>query len=159
MPAPTTRLFNALNGQELKKIIMQQVEKAIDDDFHFRRHLTYPVVSFDWKLVVSAYPLQPPKFEIAAEHDVVAAPEGAEIPVPKPGEIKTFELEGSSKIDTPDQARDESGQPIPTPTVVGRPGERVVVERPFDPPPKKKDPLAGPVEAVRDKLSPSRREE
>ncbi len=159
MPAPTTRLFNALNGQELKKIILQQVEKAMDEDFHFRRHLTYPVVSFDWKLVVSAYPLQPPKFEITAEHDVVAAPAGEEIPVPKPEEIGTFELQGSRKAAAPDQHREESGQQIPSPTVVGRPGERVVVERPFDPPPKKKDPLAGPVEAVRDKLSPSRREE
>lgn len=145
---PTTRLFNALNGQELKKIIMQQVEKAIDEDFHFRRHLTYPIVSFDWKLLVSAYPLQPPEFKIGAEHDVVAAPEGEEIPAPTPEQIETFELDGSRKIEAPDAAREESGQPIPAPTLVGRKGEQVVVERPFEPPQKK-----GAAEAVRDKLS------
>ncbi len=147
---PTTRLFNALNGQELKKIIMQQVEKAIDEDFHFRRHLTYPIVSFDWKLVVSAYPLQPPEFRVAAEHDVVAAPEGEEIPVPAPEQIGTFELGDSSKIEAPDAAREASGQAVPEPILVGRKGEQVVVERPFETPPKK-----GAAEAVRDKLSPS----
>lgn len=158
MPAPTTRLFNALNGQELKKIIMQQVERALDEDFHFRQHLTYPVVSFNWNLVVSAYPLQPPEFKIGAEHDIVAAPKGEEIPMPKPEEIGTFELGGRSKIDTPNQAREESGQAVPTPIVVGRPGEQVVVERPLGQPPKK-GPTERTVEAVRDKLSPRPPEE
>ncbi len=145
---PTTRLFNALNGQELKKIIMQQVEKAIDEDFHFRRHLTYPIVSFNWNLIVSAYPLQPPEFKIGAEHDVVAAPKGEEILAPTPEQIKTFEFEGGSKIEAPDAAREESGQAVPAPTLVGRKGEQVVVERPFEQPPKK-----GAAETVRDKLS------
>jgi len=52
-------LFNALNGKEAKQAIINEVIRALDNDSEFREHLTFPRVSWHWRLEMTIYPRTP----------------------------------------------------------------------------------------------------
>src|SRR5260370_12324949 len=60
------RVFNALNGIELKKLILTEVQKRLDNDGDFRVNLSYPIVSWEWELTVRVYPRDPAEFVVKA---------------------------------------------------------------------------------------------
>jgi hypothetical protein len=97
--------FNALNGLELRKYILSRVEKKLEESNDFPEGLTFPWVR--WTITILSYPQQDinddPKFKIVDE---------AGIPPTDPADI-VFDL--NEIVDTPDKARIESGQEVPTP--------------------------------------------
>lgn len=130
MTVPTTKLFNALNGLELREIILKQVTKALDDDWHFRRNLTYPIVRFKFRLDIHAYPQDPPEFDVETEAAMSIDPEfQPEVVDGVPIGQEHIELAGGAKIEAPDKAREESGLPVPSPERAAG----TVVERPIEP--------------------------
>jgi hypothetical protein len=52
-------IFNALNGKEAKQAILNEVSRALDNDSEFREHLTFPRVSWNWRLEMNIYPRTP----------------------------------------------------------------------------------------------------
>jgi hypothetical protein len=99
-------VFNALNGLELRKYILDQIEKKLEASNEFPEGLTFPWVR--WRLGILSYPQQDmnaePKNEFTEESGTV--PEGA----------KEIVIDLEEVVDTPDKARVESNQPVPTPT-------------------------------------------
>ncbi len=61
------KLFQAIDGTELRQLILVEIAHKIDNDMRFRRHLTYPLVSFAFNIVVSAYPMEPPEFKVSGK--------------------------------------------------------------------------------------------
>ena len=129
MPDNQPRVFQALDGTELKSIIKSEIAKALDANSKFARHLTYPLVSFAFSVVVSAYPMDPPEFKVdgKARYERAAVPDGVE-----PEVIST---RGELNIDAPadgglapDEARESAGLPVTSPTRVplGRGGSTTV---------------------------------
>lgn len=112
------QVFNALSGTELKKAILAELDKEMDLSGEFRSHVTYPWVKFDANIKILSYPKQ----DMNAEPLTVAVASGElstgaavdySVPVVTVAEINTQKI-----IDTPDQARIETGQPVPTQATV-----------------------------------------
>lgn len=105
-------VFNALNGVELRKYILSQIEKKLEASNEFPEGLTFPWVK--WSVTVLSYPQQDvnddPKFKFSGE-DGTKPPVKEDEPDPEPIVIDLSEI-----VDTPDKARVESNQPVPTPT-------------------------------------------
>lgn len=110
VPSIPSKVFSALSGEEVKKIVLKQVEAAFDSDENFMAHLTYPVVEGDFVFKMRSYPSR-------GDTLVVKASVRAEAEGPLPELDKPFEstLTGSFKTDTPDQTRQEHGLPITRP--------------------------------------------
>jgi hypothetical protein len=52
-------LYTALNGKEAKQAILNDVARALENDSEFREHLTFPRVSWNFKLEMRIYPRTP----------------------------------------------------------------------------------------------------
>lgn len=137
--APSVRSFTALNGVEIKKAILADIQRQLDMDYHFGQHLSYAAISWRGKIAIDAYPKEIGKFEVnagATIHPTTARPlEEGEQPERIDIEIGRrvtagFEPEGQSA----DSLRRETGQPVPiTKTITGPAGERITVEAPSVP--------------------------
>lgn len=103
------RVFHALTGVELQQAILKALEAALCDDWHFRRHLTYPVVSFEVSVKLHAYPMEPGDFNVEAQ-GLHRDPD-----FPKDAASFDFEVEANQEADAPDRIRQASGQPLPRP--------------------------------------------
>ena len=64
-------LFNALNGREAKTAILNEVARALDNDSEFREHLTFPRVSWKWRLEMEIYPRTPSEKIVEANGEMV----------------------------------------------------------------------------------------
>ena len=114
--------YNALNGYELKKIVLREVERAIDNSGVFHISRTFPVVDWNWTLTIKAYPQEPAEDQIAISgHEAVG-------PVPDHGQMIDEELKGGrtevGKVIAPDAVRTEEELPVPKPQE--RPGIGIV---------------------------------
>lgn len=106
--------FNPLNGAELKKVILAQIEKEMDDSGDFQANITYPWLKYTFEIKMNSYP----KFAFDAE-PVVVAKGGDSLSVEVPStedDTKETLISGGTSVDTPDQARVDAELPIPTPT-------------------------------------------
>jgi hypothetical protein len=134
MGAPVVRPFNALSGLELKKIIIKEIERHLDNDFHFRQNVAYPLISWSWKLAANVYPGEPPNFEVNIADKQIRA-SGNEEFVPQSDPVQV-DLGSTRDVTAPagesaDSVRRESGIPVPAPrTVKGPGGQRMVVDAP-----------------------------
>jgi hypothetical protein len=121
----TQRVFNAIDGAELTKIILKDIEKELSTDSDFRQHRAYPMVkySFELKLEVSPAPGEGQTVERKIEGQVVQHDKEKKTDFkPKPGEKPlVISVRRGKEIRTPDQARADAGLPItvPTKTAVG----------------------------------------
>ncbi len=110
------QIFNALNGTELKKAILADVEREMDLTGEFRNHVTYPWVKYTAHLTLLSYPKQAmdaePGIKITAK-DVLWDAKEAQAVGPEVPEV-VLDLKVDGVVDIPDQARVDSGQPIPT---------------------------------------------
>jgi hypothetical protein len=112
------RVFNALNGSELKKILMNEIERALDADPDFRPHLTFPMVRWSWKLEMRVYPRDPEGKSVEASGEVLQAerqPDGTTIDFNPEGKASDRVVISTPEriIDTPDVAREEEGLAVP----------------------------------------------
>lgn len=119
--------FNALNGMELKKVILQQMERTLEDSGDFQQNVTYPWVKYSFELKMTSYP----KFSADSEPISVAIAEDTltDPDFMVPDEPPTLTVVSSEPVivDTPDQARVDADLPIPTPVPVVGVG---VIDRP-----------------------------
>jgi hypothetical protein len=136
--APASRSFVALNGEEVKKAILADIANQLNADYHFRQHLSYALITWQWKMAVDVYPSEIKPFEVNA--GATLSPKGArEIEVgEKPQE---FDFVGSRDVtagvaggQSADSLRRETGQPIhQAKSIAGPGGERITVEAPVIP--------------------------
>lgn len=128
---PTLKAFNGLNGRELAKILVVELERALNADTRFSQHLTYPLVSWQWKISIKAYPNEPPEFQVEIGPKSIGYPEAAN----SLAEVE-INLGASREVTAPvgetaDSARRDAGIPVPSPrTVKGPGGNRMVVDAP-----------------------------
>jgi hypothetical protein len=109
------RIFNALNGAEVKQIILADIDKAMDGDQQFQKHLTYPQVEWTWKLTVKAYPSEPPQFGAEAAGEGTVKATEPEIVVLEGGRAVT-KSDQNPDAQAPDDVRREAGVPVSMPT-------------------------------------------
>lgn len=115
-----TQIFNALNGEELIKVISAEVTSsvrvALENSGEFRTHNTFPWVKITYGVQVLAYPQQntgdEPKIKVEGKIDINSGPPNEEAKIlPEP--IKVV-IEDGKLINQPDKARIDAGLPIPT---------------------------------------------
>jgi hypothetical protein len=134
MGAPVVRPFNALNGLELKKILLKEIERHLDNDFHFRQNVAYPLISWQWKLACNVYPGEPPTWDASIGPKEIRA-SGAEGFVPETDPVQV-DIGATRDVSAPagetaDSVRRESDIPVPAPRAVRGPGnQRMVVDAP-----------------------------
>jgi hypothetical protein len=128
------RPFSALSGQEIKKIILNEIERNLEADYRFKNHLTYPMVSWKWVFAAKVYPSEQP--DIRVELDKTLKSPGLAEPFTgfDPIEI-TIESERTVAApaagQTADAARRDAGLEVPAPRIVrGRSNTRFVVDAP-----------------------------
>lgn len=114
-----SRIFNALNGPELLKSILSDIERELTLTGEFKNNITYPWVKYEATVKVLSYPKQnladEPGIKVAVTSET-AFPNDVDDntrPAPEVPEV-VFDLRLADVIDTPDKARVDSGQPIPT---------------------------------------------
>jgi hypothetical protein len=142
----TLRPFNALNGQEVKKRILTEIERQLDADYRFRGNVAYPVIAWRWKMVATVYPGEPANWEVNVGPVIVQAPPTADKDrPPMPNEVDPkveVEFSGGSDVGagtavggvTADALRRDTGLPVPTPRKVAGPAEsRMTVDAPVLP--------------------------
>jgi hypothetical protein len=112
------QVFNALNGPELKKAILAELDKEMELSGEFRNNLTYPWVKFDASIRVLSYPKQDmnaaPTLVARAEGEI-STEEAVDYSVPA---VEVVNIDTQKVIDTPDAVRIETGQPVPTQATV-----------------------------------------
>jgi hypothetical protein len=127
------RPFIALSGDEIKKAILNEIQRQLDADYRFKQHLTYPMVSWRWELAMKLYPTDGPDVHVVLDKTIKAP--GA-VP-PFSGITKDFVLSGERIVaapsagETADQVRRDSNLPVPQPrTVAGPAGSKVTIDAP-----------------------------
>lgn len=112
--ASAPRIFNPLNGEEVKKIILQEIEQAFGEVADFRPIVTFPVVRWEWTCKLSVYPRDP--------QDINLQKVGARVSSDATDEEMTSTtdvvLQGQNAVGAegmlaPDEARENSSLPVP----------------------------------------------
>ena len=124
----TQRPFLAINGHEAKQIILREIEKKLDSDWHFRQNVAFPLVRWAWRLdlQIGGVTRTEVVMEAGQENDGVAeesiATEHSRI------------IEAPAEGQTADAVRREMGLgvPEPRPVLVGV-GQRTIVDEPEHP--------------------------
>ena len=121
--------FNALTGPELKRYLLTKIEEELDKSDKFGNHLTHPWIKYSFEVSISTYPqeAQDANPKVVAKGGEVLNDQNAIHDDLDANEPVVEVLKSSGVVDTPDKARVESNQPIPT-TVKG-PGD-VLVDKP-----------------------------
>ncbi len=109
-----SRVYNPLNGVEVKTLILREIEAAFAEVSDFREMVTFPVVRWNWKCTISCYPREPqdiPLQKIGAHIATDATPE-------EMTSTQDVGLQGQNAVGAPgmtpaDQAREEAGLPVP----------------------------------------------
>lgn len=105
--------FTALSGPELKKYILTKIEEALDKTDKFGNHLSHPWVKYEFELKMGTYPQQDKEDDPKILVSIAAEEKDGDI---TSAEIINDVMKNSGIIDTPDKARIETNQPIPTQT-------------------------------------------
>jgi hypothetical protein len=105
------RVFNALNGEEVKKILKSDFAKLLDMDSELARHLTFPVITWRITVEMEIYPRTPKEKIIAGTGTLEEVDPNTSQPVDVTGLTarKIAMATEERRIDAPDQAREEEG--------------------------------------------------
>lgn len=109
--------FNAINGEELKKVILRELDRKLSAYDEFRQHLTYSKFMYlvNLEVAIDAYPL-------TKTLKVGAMAEGkSEGYSPDPGAKPrrwTVSWGTDKAVTKPDQLRQEAGLDVPKTTVL-----------------------------------------
>jgi hypothetical protein len=143
-PSTVARPFSALSGLEIKKIILNEIERSLDADCRFKNHLTYPMVSWKWVLAAKVHPSEQPDIRVDLEKTV----KSPGVPAPSPDDYN-FEIMVDSERtvaapsagETADSARRDAGLEVPAPRIVRGPSNtKLVVDAPSLPLPSQSEP-------------------
>lgn len=110
-----SRVYNPLNGEEVKAFILKRISQAFDEVPDFRQSVAFPVVRMEFKCVLSVYPRDPQDINLQATAAHIST-DATDLEMTSATDIV---LEGQDAIGaagmTPaDQAREEIGLPVPT---------------------------------------------
>lgn len=112
--------FTALNGIELKKVILARIEQELDDSGRFQQNLAYPWLKWSASVSLTSYPQAPmedePKEIIQVKEELGDDTVSLDQLQP-PATVVVVEIP-PTVIDTPDQARVDAELPLPTPTPI-----------------------------------------
>lgn len=103
--------FNALTAPELRKIVLDSIDRAFDQSGEFGQNITFPKVNWNFRLEVKVYPAAFPDKLVKTEGEV----KRSEPEDPAAYRILTFGQ--TAGVDTPDLARQQNNLPLPTPKV------------------------------------------
>ena len=112
--ASIARVFNALSGEELKKAILLDIEKKLNNHPELKAHLTFPVVAYQYTIAIRAYPREKQMEKVTGGAQYRAADPQTGQWVPTEQTSVDMLIHGQSEtIDRPDDARERRGLPIP----------------------------------------------
>ena len=108
--------YNALNGRELRAILLAEIANAFDQIHDFTSEaVTFPVVRWEFKLTLQAYPREPQTLEVQKSGERIATDAtDHERANAQPFEIEGADAVGSSEMTPADLARQRAGLPVPT---------------------------------------------
>ena len=69
--ATPIRPFNAINGDELRKLIVNDTTRTLAADPQYAKSASYVEATYRFNIVVEAYPMEPPSFTVAQEPKTV----------------------------------------------------------------------------------------
>jgi hypothetical protein len=125
MPANLARIFHALNGAELKKIILDEIATNMSRDTDFGQHLTYMQVEYEFVLTLKLTPREAQDKVMRVEGGRAEHDEDTKLPViaATPRDPRIISIQSSRVIDLketpPDKLREEAGLQVPQPQMVG----------------------------------------
>jgi hypothetical protein len=118
----TQRVFNAIDGEELRKIILRDLDKELSLDGDFRQHVTYPVVEWTWKLTMKVIARdQEVDREISGSIRQFDPESKLALPIPDEEKPRIISVQGSRSIGekvAPDKVREQQKMPVTVPTKV-----------------------------------------
>lgn len=118
----TQRVFNAIDGEELRKIILRDLDKELSMDGDFRQHVTYPVVEWTWKLTMKVISRDKPVERDLSGKIIQADPETKlSIVIPDDEKPRVLSVQSSRAIGekvAPDKVREQAKMPVSVPTKV-----------------------------------------
>ena len=108
------RVFTPLNGEEVKKMILKEIENELDLDGDFRQHITYPTLEWDWTLRMECQQRTPTTLERHLQGSVETVSPETKKPVPLPPDAKRIsKIRGKGRtVTTPDRDRAASDMPV-----------------------------------------------
>lgn len=132
--ATGVRPFYALTGQEIKKVILKEIERQLDADYRFRENITYPLINWRWKLACNVYPGEPANWKVVVG-PVNTLAEGAVMPQEDEPYVEV-DFDGGRDVSAPardgmtaDATRRDAGLPVPSPRKApGLGGDRMTVD-------------------------------
>lgn len=128
------QIFNALNGPEILEFLVSKFRDALVNTGEFKTHQTYPWFKYKFEVGITTYPKQSKDDKPGI---VAKGEQTPEDPTPSDERPVKFELVEEKVIDTPDEARIESNQPVPVQTtvVIGEGGpnpQSMIVDKPVE---------------------------
>jgi hypothetical protein len=116
------KVFNALNGSEIKEMVFNAIRRQLDNDTQFTQNRTFPVVEWDFTLTIKAYPMEPPTQTTKVQGAVqqIDSHTQQEVKVQEEPSAVIDVAEGKSIEETkfPDKTREEAGLEVTKPTTI-----------------------------------------
>jgi hypothetical protein len=113
--ASQSRVFHALNGEEVKRAILHDIEAAFAEVSDFRPAIALPVVRWEWTCKLSVYPRDPQDITMKKAGDLTAGDASeAEKQNATDTVLEGFGAAGADGMEAPDQVRERIGLPVPT---------------------------------------------
>jgi len=109
------KVYNPLSGDEVKALILREIEQAFNEVGDFRPAVAFPVVRWKWDLTLSVYPRDPQDItlqKVGAHVSTDATPE--EMTNTADTILQGQNAVGAQGMTPADQAREEAGLPVPT---------------------------------------------
>lgn len=120
MANPLPRVFNALNGEEVRKIIISDIEKHLSGDADFRQHLTYRSIEYVFELRMRVTTTEPRQVKATLKSGRQQVDPASKEEIAGASSIEKSVLSGQeidSRVKAPDRIREESGLHIPRPQI------------------------------------------
>jgi hypothetical protein len=128
----TIRPFNAIDGIELMELVLKDIRRQMEQDYHFRRNTAYPMFAYNFKMAINVYPSEPQNWEFSAKGQHKTDPSFE----PTPEGVVEIDFDNQKMVAAPqgqtvDSARREAGIPVTAPKrTAGPDGSRVTVDAP-----------------------------
>lgn len=108
--------YNALNGRELRAILLKEIADAFDQIHDFTSEaVTFPVVRWQFNLKLDCYPREPQTIDVQkAGARIATEATSEEMTSTQPYELQGANAVGAEGMLAPDQAREQAGLPVPT---------------------------------------------
>lgn len=113
-PGSASGVVNALTGEEVLTITLEDIKRKLNQDMDFHGHITAPIVEVAWNVVVSVYPREPMTKIYKGDVKSGETPAADEVPVTKDFGSK-WTCDSSENAKTPDGVRTDFDLSIPTP--------------------------------------------